>query len=158
MYDKNKTKLYNKEVYIRVGKKDSAYVVAAQDLEEPSFDSYSYQMNVLDDELIEHTFKNDIERRFHYLKRDLDSDRNLHSINGKIKESENIKIGFLNEINTFKKLNDSTNNKIDIYINELLDDEINISNEEEMELFLEKIKKEVKKELDENKIVRIINN
>ncbi|WP_296866103.1 BREX system P-loop protein BrxC [uncultured Methanobrevibacter sp.] len=121
-------------------------------------EDYLSLMNVLDDELIEHTFKNDIERRFHYLKRDLDSDRNLHSINGKIKESENIKIGFLNEINTFKKLNDSTNNKIDIYINELLDDEINISNEEEMELFLEKIKKEVKKELDENKIVRIINN
>ena len=54
MYDKNKTKLYNKEVYIRVGKKDSAYVVSAQDLEEPSFDSYSYQMNVLDDELLDY--------------------------------------------------------------------------------------------------------
>ena len=54
MYDKNKIKLYNKEVFVRVGKKDSAYVVAAQDLEEPSFDSYSYQMNVLDDELLDY--------------------------------------------------------------------------------------------------------
>lgn len=54
MYDKNKTKLYNKEVYVRVGKKDSAYVVAAQDLEEPSFDSYSYKMNVLKEELLDY--------------------------------------------------------------------------------------------------------
>ena len=54
MYDKNKSKLYNKEVYVRVGKKDSAYVVAAQDLEEPSFDSYSYKMDVLKDELTDY--------------------------------------------------------------------------------------------------------
>jgi uncharacterized protein YcfL len=51
MFDKNKRKLYNKEVYVRVGSKDSAYVVAIQDLEEESFDSYSYTFKVLEDKL-----------------------------------------------------------------------------------------------------------
>ena len=48
MYDKNKIKLYNKEVFVRVGKKDSAYVVAIQDQEESSFESYSYSVTVLE--------------------------------------------------------------------------------------------------------------
>lgn len=51
MFDKNKVKLYNKEVYVRVGSKDSAYVVAVQDLEESSFDSYTYTMKVQKDKL-----------------------------------------------------------------------------------------------------------
>ncbi len=64
VYDKNKQKLYNKEVYVRVGAKDSAYVVAIQDLEEKSFESYSYNMTVLKDELeeygnIKHGIKSD---------------------------------------------------------------------------------------------------
>ena len=54
MYDKNKIKLYNKEVFVRVGKKDSAYVVAIQDQEESSFESYSYSVTVLDDELVDY--------------------------------------------------------------------------------------------------------
>ncbi len=51
MFDKNKIKLYNKEVYVRVGSKDSAYVVAIQDLEEKSFNSYTYTMKVQKDKL-----------------------------------------------------------------------------------------------------------
>ena len=51
VFNKNKDKLYNKEVNVRVGSKDEAYVVAIQDLEEPSFDSYIYTMNVLSDKL-----------------------------------------------------------------------------------------------------------
>ena len=121
-------------------------------------DDYMFLINILDDDLVEQQFNDSIERKFSNLKRDLYDDRNLYSINGKTNQSYNIKIGFLNEINAFKKLNDSENNKINIHINELFDDEIDISNEKEMELFLESIKKEVKKELDENKIVRIINN
>ena len=121
-------------------------------------DDYMFLINILDDDLVEQQFKNSIERKFCNLKRDLYDDRNLYSINGKTNQSYNIKIDFLNKINEFKKLNASENNKINIHINELFDDEIDISNEEEMELFLESIKKEVKKELDENKIVRIINN
>ena len=54
MYDKNKSKLYNIEVFVRVGSKDSAYVVAVQDLEESSFDSYTYTFDILDDELVEY--------------------------------------------------------------------------------------------------------
>lgn len=51
VFDKNKEKLYNKEVYVRVGSMNGAYVVAIQDLEEKSFDSYTYKMTVLKEDL-----------------------------------------------------------------------------------------------------------
>ena len=51
VFDKNKTKLYNKEVNVRVGSNDEAYVVAIQDLEESSFETYTYKMNILDEKL-----------------------------------------------------------------------------------------------------------
>ena len=51
MFDSNKEKMYNKEVLVRVGSHDVAYVVAIQDLEEKSFDSYTYTYKVLDDKL-----------------------------------------------------------------------------------------------------------
>ena len=54
MYDSSMNKLFNKEVYVRVGRNDSAYVVAIQDLEEPTFNSYSYKMSVLDEELVDY--------------------------------------------------------------------------------------------------------
>lgn len=51
VFDKNKRKLYNKEEYVRVGSMNAAYVVAIQDLEESPFETYTYKMTVLDDEL-----------------------------------------------------------------------------------------------------------
>lgn len=51
VFDKSKTKLYNKEVYVRVGSNNVAYVIAIQDLEESTFDSYTYKMTVLKDKL-----------------------------------------------------------------------------------------------------------
>ena len=51
VFDKKKNKLFNKEVIVRVGAKDSAYVIGIQDLEEPSFDSYSYTISILNEEL-----------------------------------------------------------------------------------------------------------
>jgi uncharacterized protein YcfL len=51
VYDKSKVKLFNKEVIVRVGSNSSAYVVAVQDLEESSFDYYSYKVDILNDKL-----------------------------------------------------------------------------------------------------------
>ena len=51
VFDKNKNKLFNKEVIVRVGTKDKAYVIGIQDLEEPSFDSYTYTISILNEEI-----------------------------------------------------------------------------------------------------------
>ena len=51
VFDNKKNKLFNKEVIVRVGAKDSAYVIGIQDLEEPSFDSYSYKISLLNESL-----------------------------------------------------------------------------------------------------------
>lgn len=61
VFDKNKNKLFNKEVIVRVGTKDKAYVIGIQDLEEPSFDSYTYTVSILNEELDDYdSIKNSI--------------------------------------------------------------------------------------------------
>lgn len=120
-------------------------------------DDYNFLLSELDDEQIRQVFIDDIEHKFNRLKRDLDRDRNLYSINGKMNESNNIKIGFLDEINAFKEKNNSLSSQISIDLTDLFEDEINIANEKEMELFLENIKNELQKELKNNKTVKIIN-
>ena len=51
LYNKDKVKLYNKEVIVRVGSNSTSYVVAIQDIEEPPFYSYTYKVDVLNDKL-----------------------------------------------------------------------------------------------------------
>jgi ABC-type glycerol-3-phosphate transport system substrate-binding protein len=51
MYDEAGTMLYNKEVYVRVGANNSAYAVAIQDAEEPTFASYKYTLKNMDETL-----------------------------------------------------------------------------------------------------------
>lgn len=118
---------------------------------------YDYVLKLIGDESnLKDTFQDSIDNKFHKLKRDLDSDRNLYSIKGKINTSNKLKTEFVDDINRYKKEN-MVDSEIRISVNELLDDEFDINDDNDIELFLESIKKEIKKELEKNKTVKIIN-
>lgn len=115
---------------------------------------YNYLIKIIeDDSHLKVRFKNEIDINFRKLKRDLDLDRNINSIRGKINTSHEFKKRYIKQINK-EKINVTS---VDIDLNELLYDEVNISNEEDIERFLDSIKNELLKELDKNKSIKIIN-
>lgn len=114
---------------------------------------FAILVNILEeDDSLKSNFIDDIENKFSKLKRNLNSDRSIHSIRGKIETSYDLRKKFIRKINKFKE-----KTEIDVDLNDLFKDEINILNEEDMERFLESIKNELKKELDKNKTIKIIN-
>lgn len=112
-----------------------------------------YLINLIaDDYYLKSNFANQIEKEFLKLKRDLDLDRNIHSIRGKINTSHELRIKFLEEINNFKKVK-----RITVDLNDLFTEGVNITNEEDIEVFLDSIKNELIKKLEKNKSIKIIN-
>ena len=118
--------------------------------------NYNYLIDILsNDSNLEDLFYNEVENKFNKLKRNLVSDRNIHSIRGKINASNDIKNEFIKRFNEFK-VNNPINSGILVDLNDLLKDEIDILNEDDIETFLESIKIELQKELEKNKSIKII--
>ena len=104
------------------------------------------------DNLIQH-FKIDIENDFNKLKYKVNKRRNIHNIVGYVEDSIKLKADYKIEISQFSR-NPPKIESI-IYIDEMFNEEVKISDKEDLDMFLNKIRLEIKRQLDVNDIVKI---
>ena len=107
-----------------------------------------YLINLLTKEDIK--LKNDIEKDYNHLESNLKNYINIRRIQGCIQDSNDLKNKFMKKIS-----NSESKKSILINLNTIFNDELEIENEDDMEKFLDEIRKNVKNELIKEHIVKI---
>ena len=110
-------------------------------------------IKLLDNDILIKNFKVDIENDFNNLKYKVNNRRKIHEIMGFADDSSKLKENYLIEINNFidsPHVMEST-----IYIEDILNKEIDIKDNEDLNELLDKIRVKIIKELEDNDVVKI---
>lgn len=130
-------------------------------------EDYANLKRQLDNDELKRKYENEIDKKYKELYDRLENEQLISILNGLINESENLKNNYLKKINKYENSNmdkttignhaihENPEEKIIDITKIISQSEIKINNDKELNNFINQIKKEIKKELDNNKIVNL---